>query len=86
MAESSTEVNSAPSSLVWEEFISSGLLNSEWVASERRCCVDSLGCKPLNRLTEVVRSVNNNFFLSDSSKSVLGLGTPNPALKKCHLS
>ena len=30
---------------------------------------------------EVVRSVNNNFFLSDSLKSALGLGNPNPALK-----
>ena len=29
---------------------------------------------------EVVRSVNNNFFLSDSLKSALGLGNPNPAL------
>ena len=30
---------------------------------------------------EVVRSVNNNFFLSDSLKSALRLGNPNPALK-----
>ena len=42
------------------------------MAAERCSCVESLGCKPsLKRLTEVVRSVNNNFFLSDSSKSAL---------------
>ena len=55
-----------------EENISLGLSNSEWVTSERRFCVESLGCKPsLERLTEVVRSIDDNFFLSHSSKSAL---------------